>query len=263
MNASSQPIGIFDSGIGGLSIWNEITSLMPKEHTVYLADSKNAPYGKKSKEEILNLCCKNTEVLLERNCKLIVVACNTATTNAIQQLRNAYNVPFIGIEPAIKPASIQTKTNSIGILATQGTLNSSLFEQTATEINQNVQIVEQVGTGLVELIESGKINSTEMTSLLTKHLEKLKKYSIDCLVLGCSHYPFLIPQIREILGSKIKIIDSGQAVARQTKNVLENKMLAQQNVAQPSYQFYSNNSTTLLNNFLEQNSIKQISYLDF
>ncbi len=119
---SNQPIGIFDSGVGGTSIWKEIHSLLPKENTIYLADSLNAPYGPKGKEKIIELSIKNTEILLEKGCKIIVVACNTATTNAVDYLRKNYNIPFIGIEPAIKPAALQSKTKTVGILATKGTL---------------------------------------------------------------------------------------------------------------------------------------------
>lgn len=223
MNNNNQPIGIFDSGIGGTSIWKAIHQLLPNEKTIYLADSKNAPYGQKSKEEIVVLSMKNTEFLLEMNCKLIVVACNTATTNAIQELRAKYNVPFIGIEPAIKPAVTHSKTQIIGILATQGTLNSALFNKT-TEKYQDTKIIEQVGHELVQLIENGEINSPEMTHLLHSYLNPMIEANIDCLVLGCSHYPYLIPQIKKILPDHIQIIDSGEAVAKQTQNVLRDKV---------------------------------------
>ena len=223
MNNNNQPIGIFDSGIGGTSIWKAIHQLLPNEKTIYLADSKNAPYGQKSKEEIVALSMKNTEFLLKMNCKLIVVACNTATTNAIQELRAKYNVPFIGIEPAIKPAVTHSKTQIIGILATQGTLNSALFNKT-TEKYQDTKIIEQVGHGLVQLIENGEINSPEMTHLLHSYLNPMIEADIDCLVLGCSHYPYLIPQIKKILPDHIQIIDSGEAVAKQTQNVLRDKV---------------------------------------
>ncbi len=154
---SKQPIGIFDSGVGGTSIWKEIHHLLPYEDTIYLADSINAPYGPKGKRAIINLSLKNTELLLEKNCKLIVVACNTATTNAISLLRERYNCPFIGIEPTIKPAALNFKTKAIGILATKGTLSSKLFH-TATSLYSTVlRIIEQEGEGIVELIESGKI----------------------------------------------------------------------------------------------------------
>lgn len=223
MNSNDQPIGIFDSGIGGTSIWSAIHDLLPNEKTIYLADSKNAPYGQKSKEQIIALSMKNTDFLLEMNCKLIVVACNTATTNAIKELRAKYDIPFIGIEPAIKPAVTHSKTQVIGILATQGTLNSELFNKT-TEKYQDTKIIEQVGHGLVQLIENGKINSPEMTKLLHSYLTPMIAANIDYLVLGCSHYPYLIPQIKKILPEHIHIIDSGQAVAKQTQKILREKV---------------------------------------
>lgn len=219
---NNQPIGLFDSGIGGTSIWTAIHKLMPSEDTVYLADSKNAPYGQKSKDAIIALSCKNTEFLLEMNAKIIVVACNTATTNAIKELRAKYDVPFIGIEPAIKPAANNSNTQTIGILATKGTLSSELFNK-AVEIYQETTIIEQIGHGLVELIENGAINSPEMTKLLHSYLGPMVAANIDYLVLGCSHYPYLIPQVKAILPPHIKIIDSGEAVARQTQKVLQDK----------------------------------------
>lgn len=219
---NNNPIGLFDSGIGGTSIWNAINKLLPNESTIYLADSKNAPYGQKTKEEIIALSSKNVEFLLNKNCKTIVVACNTATTNAIKELREKYDVPFIGIEPAIKPAALNSKTHTIGILATKGTLNSDLFHKTLDKY-QDIKIIEQVGYNLVQLIENGQINSPEMNELLHQYLQPMIKANIDYLVLGCSHYPYLIPQIEKILPPSIHIIDSGEAVARQTKNILEQK----------------------------------------
>ena len=220
---NKNPIGLFDSGIGGTSIWRAIHELMPNENTIYLADSKNAPYGQKTKEEIIALCEKNTELLLEMNCKIIVVACNTATTNAIKELRAKYDVPFIGIEPAIKPAANNSKTQTIGILATKGTLNSALFSDVVKSYT-NTNIIEQIGYGLVELIEEGEIDSPKMNHLLEEYLQPMVNANIDYLVLGCSHYPYLIPQIKKIIPASIQIIDSGEAVARQTKKVLLEKV---------------------------------------
>ena len=238
--SNTQSIGIFDSGLGGTSIWREISAMLPFENTIYLADSKNAPYGKKTIENIIALSVKNTEVLLNKNCKLIVVACNTATTNAIDFLREAYDVPFIGIEPAIKPAAIQTQSNCVGILATKGTLNSALFSKTSVKFSSDVEIVEQVGSGLVELIEDGKLNSDRMTSLLHKYLDPMLKKNIDYLVLGCSHYPYLIPLIQQIVGYKVKIIDSGFAVAKQTNAILTKYKLETDSTIKGQHQFYSN-----------------------
>jgi len=246
---NEQPIGIFDSGIGGTSIWKAINNLLPNEKTIYLADSKNAPYGQKSKNEIIALSMKNTDFLLEMGCKLIVVACNTATTNAIQELRAKYTVPFIGIEPAIKPAATLSKTQTIGILATKGTLNSELFNKT-TEKYQHTKIVEQVGHGLVQLMENGDINSPEMTTLLLSYLTPMIEANIDYLVLGCSHYPYLIPQIKKILPEHIQIIDSGEAVAKQTLNILKHK-IGFSTTEKGNSIFYTNVNTSVLSEILE------------
>ena len=250
---TQQPIGLFDSGVGGTSIWKEVHALLPFESTIYLADSKNAPYGQKSKDEIIALSKKNTELLLEANAKIIVVACNTATTNAIKILRESYNVPFIGIEPAIKPAALHSQTQKIGILATKGTLNSELFHQTVQNYSQ-VKIVEQIGHGLVELIENGNLHSDEMTHLLKNYLQPMINENIDYLVLGCTHYPYLIPQIKEILPKNIKIIDSGEAVARQTKYILEQKGLLQKETNTAVFNhFYINNKPEVMQNLIGAN----------
>ena len=255
---NNQPIGIFDSGVGGITIWKEITSLLPQESTIYLADSKNAPYGQKTKQEIIDLCIKNTEFLLQKKCKIIVVACNTATTNAISYLRATYNkVSFIGIEPAIKPAALQTKTNAIGILATKGTLTSELFNQTSNKFASNINVVEQIGEGLVTLIEQGKLNSPEMELLLKKHLQPMLHHNIDYLVLGCSHYPFLIPQIRKIVGSKVTIIDSGSAVAKQTKAILSKREVNTNKTS--NHLLYTNLNVKILNLFIDKNEPNLVS----
>ena len=249
---NNNPIGLFDSGIGGTSIWSAIKQLLPNENTIYLADSKNAPYGQKTKDEIITLCIKNTELLLDLNCKIIVVACNTATTNAIKELRAKYTIPFIGIEPAIKPAAIHSKKHIIGILATQGTLNSTLFNETAEQF-KDTKIIEQIGHGLVQLIENGEINSSEMNQLLHSYLQPMIEANIDYLVLGCSHYPYLLPQIKKILPKHIKIIDSGEAVARQTKNILNEKVGFNNQVKEGAHLFYTNTNPKVLSDILKNN----------
>ena len=258
---SNKPIGIFDSGVGGTSIWKEIHTLLPNENTIYLADSKYAPYGQKSKEEILKLSIKNTEFLLNKNCKIIVVACNTATTNAIAYLRTNYAVPFIGIEPAIKPAALQSKTKTIGILATKGTLSSELFHNTSELFTKDIKVIEQVGTGLVELIENGKKYSDEMSELLKRYCLPMVKENIDYLVLGCTHYPYLIPKLKEILPSTVKIIDSGAAVAKQTQQVLQDQTLEKKSLETPSNLFYSNSNPEILSDLIGDKFNAQ--YLDF
>ena len=245
---NNQPIGLFDSGIGGTSIWSAIHELLPNEDTIYLADSKNAPYGKKTKDEIIALSIKNTEFLLEKNVKLIVVACNTATTNAIKELRALYQVPFIGIEPAIKPAAIHSKTQTIGVLATKGTITSELFNRTV-EMYQDTHIIEQIGYGLVELIENGELYSSEMEKLLHSYLQPMIEANIDYLVLGCSHYPYLIPLIKKIIPNHIQIIDSGEAVARQTQKIIEEKV-GKHVVGKSNAIFYTNTNPKVLSEIL-------------
>ncbi|GFD75657.1 glutamate racemase [Tenacibaculum sp. KUL113] len=260
---TQQPIGIFDSGIGGTSIWKEIHQLLPKENTIYLSDSKNAPYGQKSTQEIVNLSIKNTEFLIDKGAKIIVVACNTATTNAIEYLRANYKIPFIGIEPAIKPASLQTQTGTIGILATKGTLNSALFEKTTSSLNDQINIIEQVGEGLVELIENGNIYSNKMTLFLKKYLTPMLDKKCDYIVLGCTHYPYLLPQIQKITGKNVKIIDSGEAVARQVKNVLLQQNLLNNSNEVTENTFYINKEADVLKSMLKDYKNSTIKFLNF
>jgi len=256
-------IGIFDSGVGGTSILNEIIKRLPNEDTVYLSDAKNAPYGEKDKSKIIEYSIKNTRFLLNKNCKIIVVACNTATTNAISILRKNYpNIPFIGIEPAIKPASLQTITKCIGVLATKGTLSSELFYKTSSKLSSDIKIIEQNGDGLVNKIENGCINSVETKYLLKKYLTPMLDQNIDCLVLGCTHYPYLIPQIKLIVGNKIKIIDSGFAVARQLENViLKYNLNNKSKVA--NHLFYCNSNLEVLQNLVKYQKNTNVLFEEF
>lgn len=259
---NSKPIGIFDSGVGGLSIWKEIQQLLPNESTLYLSDSKNAPYGPKGSKAILELSIKNTDWLIAQGCKLIVVACNTATTNAVNTLRSNYSIPFIGIEPAIKPAALQSKTKAIGILATKGTLSSQLFHKTSQLYSSNMVVVEQVGNGLVELIEQGRVNSKEMRVLLQSYLRPMIDAKIDFLVLGCTHYRFLIPILKELLPMDVTIIDSAAAVAKQTKSVLDINSLSNDASLKGEHRFYTNGDETVIRKFLSLEKA-HIQKLDF
>lgn len=257
-------IGIFDSGIGGTSIWGEIQELLPLEECIYLADSKNAPYGEKPEEKILALSIKNTEFLLNKGCKLIVVACNTATTNAIDYLRENYNVPFIGIEPAIKPAAINSKSKIVGVLATKGTLSSSLFHSTSKNHAAGITILEQRGTGLVEMIENGHLESEELYLLLESYIMPMLEKGMDYLVLGCTHYPYLIPLLQKMLPENVTIIDSGQAVARQTKSVLEQNNLLTNSNELGTHQFFTNGDEKVLASILSPAKVKHsVSFKDF
>lgn len=262
--SNEAPIGFFDSGVGGTSIWKEVIQLLPHENTIYLADSINAPYGERPVPEIISLSKKNTDKLLEMGCKLIVVACNTATTNAIEYLRNNYHIPFIGIEPALKPAALKSQTKVIGILATKGTLSSKLFHQKSELYSRDIKIVEVVGQGLVRLIERGEHNTIEMEILLRQLLKPMLEAHIDYLVLGCSHYPYLMPMLKKIFPPGVTIIDSGEAVARQTKKVLEDNHLQNEGDKVPVHKLFSNVDPKvlgLLTNAALNNY--EVSYLEF
>ena len=264
INNKTAPIGLFDSGVGGTTIWKEVNALMPNENTLFIADNKNAPYGEKTKAEIIDLCDANTRLLLAKGAKIIVVACNTGTTNAIQYLRETYKeVPFIGIEPAIKPASLQSVTKKIGVLATRSTLASDLFAKNSEHLKQEeqVEIIEQVGEGLVELIETGRMNTPEMTELLRHHLLPMVAQGIDYLVLGCTHYPYLLPQIQQLIPPHIKVIDSGYAVAKQTRHILEEYNLLNDTDTPAQHFWYANGKAEVLQQFAPDINNLQISVL--
>ncbi len=260
------PIGIFDSGIGGTSIWREVSKMLPYEDTLYLADSKNAPYGERTKDQIVQLSIKNVEFLKNKGCKLVIVACNTATTNAIKELRELYNIPLIGIEPAIKPAALNSRTKTVGVLATKGTLSSDLFHHTSENHANGITVLEQEGTGLVELIEKGEVYSDRTRELLQKYLEPMLKKGIDQLVLGCTHYPYLIPLLKEMLPQNIIIIDSGEGVAKQTKNILQKYSLLNEGPSSTvgEHQFLTNGDVLVLKDFLKDVTVPYTAqYLDF
>jgi len=249
---SSSPIGFFDSGIGGISLWKAVKKILPSENSIYLSDSKNCPYGLKPKNIIEQICIKNTEFLIDKGCKMIIVACNTATTNSISILRNKYKIPFIGIEPAIKPAALKSKTNKIGILATKGTLTSDLFGQTSSDYVSNINLITKDGEGLVKLIENGNFSGKEIETLLKKYLDPMIYYGIDQLVLGCTHYPLVKKSIKKIINQSISIVDCNDAVAIQTKKVLiENDILNDNIKNNLSHIFYnSGNSNFILKKLL-------------
>ena len=245
-------IGIFDSGVGGLTIWKEITSLLPDESIYYIADSANAPYGTKSPNEIIDLSITNTQKLIDLGAKIIVVACNTATTQAIDVLRDKFEIPFVGIEPAIKPAALASKTRSIGVLATYGTLESEHFNTTKDKFTQDVEVVTRVGEGLVTAIENGQLHTSKLKVLLKEHLDFLIHPKTDHLVLGCTHYPLLIPIIQKIIGDKIIIVDSGVAVAMQTKRILESNNLLADQEQEVKHQLYSTKDITIMKEIVNE-----------
>ena len=215
-------IGIFDSGSGGLSVYREIVKLLPDERYVYYADNAHCPYGEKSADYIRDRARAITDILLRMGADIIVVACNTATAAAIATLREEYpDVPFVGMEPAVKPAALGTKTGVIGVLATAGTLKGSKYLKTKGRFEDDVHIVEHVGDGFVELVEKGILDGAEAYATVRTSLQPLLDAGADRIVLGCTHYPFLRPVIEAIAGPGVQVIDPAPAVARQTVRMLE------------------------------------------
>ena len=218
-----QPIGIFDSGIGGISVMSHIQSLLPDESLAYIADSLHAPYGLKSHHEILLRSKVIIDYLINtKSAKIIVVACNTATAAAIIELREIYQIPIIGMEPAIKPATKSTKCKRVGILATNGTLESAKFSALLETYSGDIKFYTQPCPGLVELIEHGHINNLPTKNLIQKYLNPFIKAEVDTIVLGCTHYIFIKNIIKNIMAPEVNIIDTGLAVAKQVKSELEN-----------------------------------------
>ncbi|OWF65942.1 glutamate racemase [Polynucleobacter hirudinilacicola] len=214
-------IGVFDSGVGGLSILDEALRQLPQHDYIYLADSANAPYGEKSSDWITARSLALCKHLASKGCDAIVVACNTATAEAIKQIRAALDIPIIGVEPGIKPAAMQSQNGIVGVLATEATLKSDKFNALLATLPDHCRFIKQAGAGLVPLIEAGKADSEETLELLGKHLAPILDAGSDTLVLGCTHYPFLKKSIRKLLGDSVSLIDTSDAVVRQLKRVLE------------------------------------------
>ena len=214
-------IGIFDSGSGGLSVYREIVKLLPQERYVYFADNAYCPYGEKSAEAIRDRARAVTDILLGLGADIIVVACNTATAAAIATLREEYpDIPFVGMEPAVKPAALGTETGVIGVLATAGTLKGSKYLKMRGQYEDDVRIVEHVGEGFVELVENGILDGPAAYDTVRASLQPLLDAGADRIVLGCTHYPFLRSVIEDVAGPGVQVIDPARAVALQTVRML-------------------------------------------
>lgn len=223
-------IGIFDSGVGGLSVFREIRKLLPEESYVYYSDNAHCPYGEKSKEYITDRARVITEFLISKGADIIVVACNTATAAAISTLRNEFDIPFIGMEPAVKPAAAKTKSGIVGVLATAGTLKAEKYLTTRGKYAEEVCFVEHVGEGFVELVEHGILNGKEAEATVGKSLLPLLEAGADTIVLGCTHYPFLSETISKVASEhhperEINIIDPAPAVAKHLMEIMEERRL--------------------------------------
>lgn len=236
---SEYPVGVFDSGVGGLSVLREIHQLLPNEDLIYVADSAHAPYGDKPKEFILERSTAIVEFFLSHGVKAIVVACNTATAAAVKELRSIYHLPMVAMEPAVKPAAEQTLTGVIGVLATSRTINSNNFQILFARFADQANIIPQACPGLVDQVEKGELNGAETYALVSQYVRPLLAQNVDVLVLGCTHYPFLKPIIQEIVGPEIKVIDSGAAIARRLHSLLNHHGLLAGAHREGSVSFYS------------------------
>jgi glutamate racemase len=216
-----RPIGIFDSGIGGLTVLHAIHQLMPDVPLLYLADQAHVPYGPRPMDEVRKFSEAITRYLLEQGARLIVVACNTASAAALRYLRSVFpEVPFVGMEPAVKPAAEHTRSRVVGILATPATFQGELYASVVERFAQGVQLLQDTCPGLVKQIESGALESIETRRILEKALQPMLDQGIDTVVLGCTHYPFVIPLIQQITGPDVRVIDPAPAVARQAQRLL-------------------------------------------
>jgi glutamate racemase len=267
---SNQPIGIFDSGVGGLSIFKCITEQLPNEKLIYIADSLHAPYGDKSDEEIIARVNIIADQLINQDCKALVIACNTATVIAIDQLRKRLSIPIIGVEPAIKPAVIKSKNKRVGILTTQATAKNQRFLDLVEKYKNNSQVYIQPCPGLVELIESNQLHSTTFDNLLKSYLELITDKKIDTLVLGCTHYPFFSDKLKDFLSRDIVIMETALPVTEQLKRQLiqhelmnQTTELTQTSKGQPQYQFFSSQANNALSNVMSALLNKSINLFPF
>jgi glutamate racemase len=223
---SDAPVGIFDSGVGGLSVLREIQALLPAENLLFVADSAHAPYGVLPPDEIRARSHALTEFLIEQGAKAVVVACNTATAAAAEHLRHEFGTPIVAMEPAVKPAVAATKTGVVGVLATVGTLRSARFAALLDRFGGDVTVVTEPGVGLVEQIEAGELTTMRTRALVAERVAPMLTAGADVIILGCTHYPFLRPLVAEVAGPGVTLVDTGAAVARRLKDVLAETRLA-------------------------------------
>ncbi len=241
-------IGFFDSGVGGLSILQAVEHLLPTSSTVYLADTAHFPYGNKSEAEVQEISVAAVHVLLKYSPTVIVVACNTASTSALQTLRNKFpSLPIIGVVPAIKPATAVTTNRRVALLATERTLRSEAYHDLKTEFGHDITLIDQACPGWVELVEAGHVNDQQATQAVEQIIHPLVEQNVDTFVLGCTHYPFLRPLIERCVGTASHVLDSGEAVAQQVRKVL---MQTSSGAHQRQQIFLTNGAEDTLSSFM-------------
>lgn len=248
----NNPIGIFDSGVGGLSIARSIQQTLPSENLLYVADLEFSPYGTKSKQLIENRSEYIVNFLFERGCKTIVVACNTATVNSIDKLRTKFDIPVVGVEPGIKPAALHSKIGVIGVLATEQTINSASFQALRDRFSSQVKIELQACPRLVELVENVNINSEETVKVVNDYVLPLILKGADHIVLGCTHYSFLLPVIEQVVGGKAIIVDTATPVAEELKRRLTHLDLLNPQQENGSVEFFSSHTSSNISQKISQ-----------
>lgn len=220
---NNNPIGVYDSGFGGLSVWRELHRALPRESLIYLGDGKNCPYGSLPEQRIRELAEASVQRLVERGCKMVVVACNTATAAAIEYLRERFaDLPIVGLEPAVKPACAMTQSKVVGVIATERSLAGRKFLSTLERYGQGVEVIKAVGEGFVEAVEADAELLPQTEELVRRVVEPIIERGADVIVLGCTHYPFLAQVIRRVVGERrVAVIDSGEAVEKRVESLLD------------------------------------------
>ena len=238
---NNNPIGVYDSGFGGLSVWRELHRALPRESLIYLGDGKNCPYGTKSEEQIRELAERAVGDLVERGCKMVVVACNTATAAAIEYLRERFShIPIVGLEPAVKPACAMTRSKVVGVMATERSLAGRKFLSTLERYGQGVEVLKIVGEGFVEAVEADAEQEPRTEELVRRAVEPMIERGADVIVLGCTHYPFLGDVIRRVVGDReVAVIDSGEAVEKRVESLLDKFSLRCAEDNSPKLEFLS------------------------
>ena len=245
------PIGIFDSGVGGLSVLTAVRTLLPREDLIYLADQVHVPYGSRSLAEVRGFAEGITRYLLDQDAKLVVVACNTASAAGLHYLREVYpDVPFVGMEPAVKPAAESTHSGVVGVLATPATFQGELYASVIERFANNVQVLQDTCPGLVMEIDQGNLDTAEVYTILESALKPMLEEGIDTVVLGCTHFPFVIPAIETIVGPGVRVIDPSPAIARQVQRLLEEKGLLNKTINQSKVQYFTTGNLDQLQDLL-------------
>ncbi len=249
--SATSPIGVFDSGVGGLSVLRAIRALMPEEDVIYLGDQGHVPYGPRPMAQIQQFSEAITRFLLDSGAKIIVVACNTASAAALQYLRAQFpHVPFVGMEPAVKPAAEHTQSGVVGVLATPATFQGALYASVVERFANGVVLLQHTCPGLVNQIEQGDLNGPQTRAILEDALLPMLAQGIDTVVLGCTHYPFVIPLIQEIVGENVRVIDPAPAVARQVRRVLEAKGMKRPEGGSGSVRVFTSGTVSTLQSLL-------------